>query len=310
MIASMTGYAHITREIEPFKEEYDAVSGVSVELRSVNARFLDLNFRIADEARACEPAVRAILMQKLRRGKVEIRIGVQRREAATYPSTLNSTALARLIALEQQLLKQCPQAVRLSVADILRWRGVLAEKSDPGENPLLHEAVMQCAQQALAELVQTRAREGAQLGKILLERVTEMERCAAAIASRAPELRMQQHQKTIERLLDALSETAASSASRIPVEETAARIRQEVTLYGMRIDVSEELARLSAHLTETRRILDEGGPVGKRLDFMMQELNREANTLGAKAAAKELADASMTFKLLIEQMREQIQNLE
>jgi uncharacterized protein (TIGR00255 family) len=141
-----------------------------------------------------------------------------------------------------------------------------------------------------------------------------MEAIVARITPLVPELIAKHQQKIVERLQDALgiatSEGGATVTTSVPREEIAERIRQEVTMYGIRIDIAEELQRLTAHLAETRHVLQKGGKVGKRLDFMMQELNREANTLGSKAAAKELADASMTLKLLIEQMREQVQNLE
>jgi uncharacterized protein (TIGR00255 family) len=161
---------------------------------------------------------------------------------------------------------------------------------------------------------ESRTREGAALQTMLLSRIDEMEAIVARITPLIPQAITQFQQKSIERLQEALGvafgTTDTAAAGSLTREEAMERIRQEVTLYGIRIDVAEELTRLSAHLAETRAILKKGGQVGKRLDFMMQELNREANTLGSKAAVKELADASMAMKLLIEQMREQVQNLE
>jgi uncharacterized protein (TIGR00255 family) len=166
----------------------------------------------------------------------------------------------------------------------------------------------------LDAFVDSRRREGAALEAMLISRIAEMEAIVARITPLVPQAVEQFRQKATERMQEALGialQGAQSGAQpALPQQEVLERIRQEVTLYGIRVDVAEELSRLSAHLDETRHILKKGGQVGKRLDFMMQELNREANTLGSKAAVKELADASMALKLLIEQMREQVQNLE
>jgi uncharacterized protein YicC (UPF0701 family) len=188
----------------------------------------------------------------------------------------------------------------------------------------LRDAVLACGKDALRDLVEVRAREGGQLANRLFANITEMEAIVAQIAPSVPELIARHKQKIVERLQEALGTVLPGSGSgyaedlnggtgsgvSLGRDEISERIRQEVTMYGIRIDVAEELTRLTTHLSETRHVIKKGGKVGKRLDFMMQELNREANTLGAKAAAKELADASMMLKLLIEQMREQVQNLE
>lgn len=307
MIYSMTGYASATREIAPA-----GVTGgmsVSVELRTVNSRFLDLNFRMPEEVRVCEPTLREMLMTKLSRGKVDIRINLQRSEFTSSAGALNAEVLGQLAQLEQSVLKAFAGAERMRTGEILRWPGVLAESAASPE--VLRDAVLACGKQAVADLIDVRAREGAQLAAMLLNNVTEMEAILQRISPLVPELIAKHQQKIVERLQEALGIAAPNGAATIVSrEEIAERIRQEVTMYGIRIDIAEELSRLAAHLTETRHVIDKGGKVGKRLDFMMQELNREANTLGSKAAAKELADASMTLKLLIEQMREQVQNLE
>lgn len=277
----------------------------------MNSRFLDLNFRMPEDVRATEPQLREMLMTKLSRGKVDIRINLNRVEQTANAGALNRDALTQLAALERAVLDIFPDAERMRTGEILRWPGVLAESSVSQET--LREAVLACGKQAIADLIEVRAREGAALGKVLIDNVTEMETIVARITPLVPELIAKHQQKIVERLQDALgiatTEGGAVTTS-VPREEIAERIRQEVTMYGIRIDIAEELQRLTAHLNETRHVLQKGGKVGKRLDFMMQELNREANTLGSKAAAKELADASMTLKLLIEQMREQVQNLE
>ncbi|RKP56608.1 YicC/YloC family endoribonuclease [Pararobbsia silviterrae] len=313
MIYSMTGYASVTRELagdNAGSEAGDAVASVSVELRTVNSRFLDLNFRMPEEVRVCEPTLREMLMNKLSRGKVDIRVNVQRGDN-TLAGTILPGALDQLRTLENDVLAVFPGAERLRVGEILRWPGVLSESAVSPE--VLRDAVLACGKEALRELIDVRGREGAQLATMLLGNVAEMEAIVTRITPLVPELVARQQAKIVERLNDALGIGAADSGAGATVvtrEEAAERIRQEVTMYGIRIDIAEEISRLNAHLRETRHVIEKGGKVGKRLDFMMQELNREANTLGSKAAAKELADASMTLKLLIEQMREQVQNLE
>jgi uncharacterized protein (TIGR00255 family) len=307
MIYSMTGYASATREIAV--PGISAGMSVSVELRTVNSRFLDLNFRMPEEVRACEPTLRELLMSKLSRGKVDIRINVQRSEQTPSVGALNAEVLQQLAKLEQAVTDAFPGVERMRTGEILRWPGVLAESGASAE--ALRDAVLACGKQAIAELIDVRGREGAQLGAMLLGNVTEMEAILQRISPLVPELIAKHQQKIVERLQEALGLAAPDGvATIVSREEIAERIRQEVTMYGIRIDIAEVLSRLTAHLNETRHVIEKGGKVGKRLDFMMQELNREANTLGSKAAAKELADASMTLKLLIEQMREQVQNLE
>ncbi|SDE01485.1 YicC family protein [Paraburkholderia lycopersici] len=312
MIYSMTGYASATRELAAASGTGGA--SVSVELRTVNSRFLDLNFRMPEDVRVCEPTLREMLMTKLSRGKVDIRINIQKSEQGANAGALNRDALDQLAVLERAVLEAFPESGRLRTGEILRWPGVLAESGVAPE--VLRDAVLGCGKQAIADLIDVRGREGAQLANMLLANVTEMEAIVARITPLVPELIAKHQQKIVERLQEALGIAApdsngnGGSIGNISREEIAERIRQEVTMYGIRIDIAEELSRLTAHLNETRHVIEKGGRVGKRLDFMMQELNREANTLGSKAAAKELADASMTLKLLIEQMREQVQNLE
>lgn len=354
MILSMTGYASVSRALTtadsaspPSSAQAAAGSAaatasiptalpgattVSVEIRTVNSRFLDIHFRMPDEVRGCEPGLRELLMAKLSRGKVEVRVNVQRAEAVAGDAdrisgaegALNQVALTRLAALQRSALAAFPEAATLRVADILRWPGVMADHG-PDEQAL-REAVLACARDALRDVIEVRRREGDALGAMLQARVVEMEQIVADITPLVPELIVRHQEKIVERLQQALgialqqgdsgnrpgsaASGTAAATSFISRDEMLDRIRQEVTVYGVRIDIGEELMRLSTHLAETRHLLQKGGKVGKRLDFMMQELNREANTVGSKAAAKELADAAMALKLLIEQMREQVQNLE
>ncbi len=275
----------------------------------MKSRFLDMNFRMPEDVRSCEPQLREMLMNKLSRGKVDIRINLNRAEQTTIAGALNHDALKQLAALERSVLDIFPDAERMRTGEILRWPGILSESGVSAE--MLRETVLACGKQAIADLIDVRAREGAALGTVLISAVTEMEAIVARITPLVPELIAKHQQKIVERLGEALGVVAPEGTqTAIPRDEVNERIRQEVTIYGIRIDIAEELQRLTAHLTETRHVLQKGGKVGKRLDFMMQELNREANTLGSKAAAKELADSSMQLKLLIEQMREQVQNLE
>jgi uncharacterized protein (TIGR00255 family) len=303
-ICSMTGYAATTRET--------AAGTLTIELKSVNSRFLDLQFRINDDLRALEPMLREAIMSRVVRGKVECRLSFGRKVASASNQTVNRTTLATLVSLQNEVRHQFGDAAPLSVNELLRWPGVI-EEAEIGQETLQAEALAAMSE-VLGAFVDSRAREGAALQAMLLSRIDDMEAIVQRITPLIPQVVAQFQQKATERMQEALGlairDGAAAAGATISREEALDRIRQEVTLYGIRIDVAEELTRLATHLTETRQILKKGGQVGKRLDFMMQELNREANTVGSKASVKELSDASMTLKLLIEQMREQVQNLE
>ena len=295
----MTGYAVATSE--------GAAGTLTIEIKSVNSRFLDLQFRINDELRALEPDLRAAIMAAITRGKVEARLSFGRK-ATGGTQALNHELLADLARLQGEVTRHFVSAPLMSVAELLRWPGVI-EESHVGQESLQADVAALTAK-TIAAFVESRKREGAALEAMLLSRIDAMEAIVKRITPLIPQVIAQFQQKAVERMQDALGMAGHGNSSALSRQEVFERIRQEVTLYGIRIDVSEELSRLSAHLAETRHILKKGGQVGKRLDFMMQELNREANTLGAKASVKELADASMELKLLIEQMREQVQNLE
>jgi uncharacterized protein (TIGR00255 family) len=296
----MTGYAVATSE--------SAAGTLTIEIKSVNSRFLDLQFRINDDLRALEPDLRAQVMAAITRGKVEVRLSFGRKAAAAGSQALNTPLLAELARLQQDVQGHFAAAAPLSVAELLRWPGVIEEEQLGQES--LQADVAALGARAVRAFVESRQREGAALEAVLLARVEAMEAIVERITPLVPQIVTQFQHKAIERMQDALGLACQGSNAALSRQDAMERIRQEVILYGIRIDVAEELARLSAHLTETRHLLKKGGQLGKRLDFMMQELNREANTLGAKASAKELSDASMELKLLIEQMREQVQNLE
>ncbi len=300
----MTGYAVVTRET--------AGGTLTIELKSVNSRFLDLQFRMNDDLRALEPGLRESIMARVTRGKVECRVSFGRKAAAGAAQAVNAGVLATVAQLQQQVLRQFADATPLSVNELLRWPGVI-EEAQLGQDNLPAE-VAAAMQDAMAAFIDSRAREGAALQAMLESRVDDLQALVVQITPLVPQVVAHFQQNALERMQTALGPSMAAAGGALPAavsrDEVLDRVRQEVTLYGIRIDVSEELTRLGAHLAETRHVLKKGGQVGKRLDFMMQELNREANTVGSKASAKELSDAAMAMKLLIEQMREQVQNLE
>ena len=304
----MTGFAVVTRET--------AGGTLTIELKSVNSRFLDLQFRMNDDLRALESGLREAIMARVTRGKVECRVSFGRKVASGAAQALNAGILDAVAALQSQVRARFTDAAPLSVGELLRWPGVI-EEAQLGQESLQAD-VAAAMTEALTAFVDSRAREGAALRTMLETRVDDLQKIVAQITPLVPQVVAQFQQKAIERMQTALGlavdgvigSAQPSSAPAASRDDALDRIRQEVTLYGIRIDVAEELTRLGAHLAETRHLLKKGGQLGKRLDFMMQELNREANTVGSKASAKELTDAAMAMKLLIEQMREQVQNLE
>ncbi len=288
MIYSMTGYAAKTREV--------AGGSLHLELRSVNSRFLDIHFRIVDDLRVLEPALREAITAKLARGKVELRLNLVASQSQNRQLAINADLLTQLQALEGQVRQTLPNAAALSVAEVLRWPGMLGEPEV--DTAALHAAVQATLKEALEDFTASRAREGAKLAAMIQERVDKIRATVAAVAPLIPQAQAAYQDKLKQRLVEALGSADDE------------RVRQEVVLYATRIDVDAELSRRQAHLTEVERTLQAGGNAGKRLDFLMQELNREANTLGSKSVLSEVSKASMDLKLLIEQMREQIQNIE
>lgn len=293
----MTGYALAARETP--------AGQVGVELRSVNSRFLDLAMRIPDDLRPAEPALRELIGTAVQRGKLECRVTLRAPTAGPPQAMIDPRVLEQLARLDASLRAALPDTAPLTVGEVLRWPGVLAEDSGA---QLLTPIVLEAAREALDEFVASRAREGSKLVALILERADSIEAIVDQVAARSHELLAQHEQKLVGRLRIALE--GAAAGSEVPFEETMARVRQEVTLHGMRIDIDEEIGRLRAHLTELRHVLTGPGPVGKRMDFLLQEFNREVNTIGSKAAAIELTRASIDLKLLVEQIREQVQNLE
>jgi uncharacterized protein (TIGR00255 family) len=288
MIYSMTGYASVATELES--------ASLTLELRSVNSRYLDLQLRMPDELRTQEPALREAIAAQITRGKMECRINLATRQSAQEPPRLNPAMVQQLAIWSAQVRDALPDARELSVADVLHWSGVLESASVSIES--LHKTLQTLLQQALKDFAAARQREGEKLKSFLLERVSQIETLRVAVAPRIPAAIAAYEAKLRVRLLEALG------------SEDDERVRQEITLYASKIDVDEELSRLQGHLTEVQRVLAKGGAVGKRLDFLMQELHREANTLGSKSVDAEVSRSAMDIKILIEQMREQVQNIE
>lgn len=290
MIHSMTGYAAASATL--------GALSLHLELRSVNSRFLDLNFRIGDELRHCEPQLRAAITARLQRGKVDCRLQMQADAAAQEGAALrlNAALLERLAEAQADVRRRLPDAAPLAVGEILRWPGVLEET--PLDEAAIVAAVEELSRRALDDFIASRAREGEKLAAVMQDRVDAMRALLQQVAPRIPAAQA----AYTERLRARIREMVET------VEED--RILQEVAVFAARIDVAEELARLATHLDEVERILRQSGACGKRLDFLMQELNREANTLASKSAVTEVTQAAMELKLCIEQMREQVQNLE
>jgi uncharacterized protein (TIGR00255 family) len=273
--------------------------GVGAELRSVNSRFLDLSFKLSDEFRALEPALRDLLTASFRRGKIELKMQPQRPVETAWPQP-QADQLHSLARLEGMVQNWLPKATPLSVNEIMNWcrtAGPIAK---------LEEVAMDAARQSIEGLLEARQREGKRLVAILVERLNGLKALAEQATPLVPQAVQRQQERFVQRYKEALEAVGGS----ITEEAAQERALGEAAAYALRIDVDEELTRLKAHLDEIARLLKKGGEVGKRLDFLIQELHREANTLGSKAAALELTQISVEMKVLIEQMREQVQNIE
>jgi len=311
-VYSMTGYASATSgAAAPIAAEGEGVApgahraapsgGVTAELRSVNGRFLDLSMRLPDELRGLEPALRELVSAAFRRGKIELRLSTRSDTETAWPQP-QAEQLHRLSRLEDTVHGWMPAAQGLSVHEVLQWckGGTVAERLD--------EPALDAARQAIAGLRDAREREGARLAAVLLERVARLRELAAQAEPLVPAVVERQQQRFLERWNAALE--VGGAAQTISREALQERALNEAAAFSIRIDVAEELARLRSHLDEIARLLEKGGEAGKRLDFLIQELLREANTMGSKSAALELTNISVEMKVAIEQLREQVQNLE
>lgn len=288
MIFSMTGYAAQEKSLDN--------ATLILELRAVNSRYLDLHFKLDDNLRSLEPLMRERIGEQLSRGKIECKLNLMARTSAPQAAQIDPAMLQQLAAMQATAKQHFPQSRELSVADILRWPGVLI--SEAGAESQLAEEVKALLQEGLQALNASRAREGEKLKGLILERLVQIERLVETVKPLLPTLTQEYQAKLEAKLNDSLKNLDPE------------RLAQELVLFAQRIDVDEELGRLTAHISEVKRILNSDAPAGKRLDFLMQELNREANTLGSKSVAVETTKVSMELKVLIEQMREQIQNIE
>ena len=303
-VYSMTGYASVQSSTPAAEEGTNTSASPTVrfglEIRSVNSRFLDLSFRLPDELRHTEPALREHIVQHIKRGKVEVR--------AVYHSNQDSEltdpsigTLQKLLSLQNKIQSWLPGVRDLSVSDVIKLAS--HEKSGTG----LNEAdLMPLATQAVKALKDARAREGARLAEMLQDRISQLRTLAEQASPLLPKLVEQQRQRFIDRWNEAMALSEGTVSSDVAQD----RALTEATAFAIRIDVAEELTRLASHLDELSRLIKKGGDIGKRLDFLIQELHREANTLGSKSAALELTKISVDMKVLIEQMREQVQNIE
>jgi uncharacterized protein (TIGR00255 family) len=290
MIFSMTGYAAASRDL--------GSAVMNLEIKSVNSRYLDISFRLSEDLRFLEMPLREKITERVGRGKIECRgyLQAQPAQGAARERAPNAALLAELGKLDDAVRGALPQAAPLSVAEVLRWPGVLGDDSLTAEQ--LQAAAQELFTKLLDEFVATREREGAKLADVLRDRAARMREQVRAAEPLLPAALAAYR----ERLSTKLREAVAN------LDEE--RIRQEVGVFAAKIDVAEEIARLVTHMDELERVLKKGGAVGKRLDFLMQELNREANTLASKSVSGEVTAIALELKLLIEQMREQVQNLE
>jgi uncharacterized protein (TIGR00255 family) len=300
----MTGYAIAQRNALPGsatpRSRMGSALALGLELRSVNSRFLDLTFRLPDELRAHEAALRDMLIAKLRRGKVEVRAAIEHATSQAVP--VPSAGLLERLRQVQDTVRQClPEARALGVADVLRMT-----QTEPPQTSELGQELLVLAAQALQELLDEREREGAKLAAMLQGHLVQLRELAQRALPLLPQLVEQQRSRFLDRWKEAMG-LASESAPTLAAQE---RALNEATAFAMRIDVAEEITRLRSHLDEIERLLARGGEIGKRLDFLIQELHREANTLGSKSAALELTHLGLEMKVLVEQMREQVQNIE
>ncbi|MEP6740050.1 MAG: YicC/YloC family endoribonuclease [Caldimonas sp.] len=308
-VYSMTGYANASASpVAPasaaLHEPAASVApaqAIGVEMRSVNGRFLDLALRLPDEFRGLEPALRELLTARFKRGKIELRLtGAADTDGSV--SEPQPEQLAHLAHIDRLVRHMLPEARPLSVQEALHLCRATAQRADASA------AVLEAAKHCIAGLAAARAREGARLAAVLSERVVHLRTLADAAEPLVPAAVERQQQRFLERWKEALDKAgAAQSVAREALEE---RALNEAAAYAIRIDVAEELARLRSHLDEVARLLEQGGEIGKRLEFLIQELLREANTLGSKSPSLEMTTISVDMKVAIEQLREQVQNVE
>ena len=307
-VYSMTGFGNA--------EANSSACKLTLQLKSVNSRYLDLSFKIPEELNTHENLIRDAIFARIKRGKIECKIGWQVTGiTADTHTTINAEALQQVLDLQQQILNHSATAQAMTVHTLLNWPGVLPSSSGAPSALAQVQAseIDALINEAITAFLTSRASEGAHLARTLNERLDTIAAIVGDLRIQLPELLAHQEARLAERLLkavDAAKGDVAIATSAIPTEELIERIRQEASLTAIRIDVAEELDRLDGHIANARKTLQNGGSIGKKLDFLMQEFNREANTLGSKSASLLQTQASMDLKLIIEQMREQVQNIE
>lgn len=304
-VYSMTGYASAqysgSASLSEHAPKPPPTGRLGLEVRSVNSRFLDLAFRLPEELRHVEPALRERVNARLKRGKVELRLTLEG-DAGAALAEPSARLLQRLNTVQDSVRTWLPLAAPLSVAEVIRLAGTQSSAAQAWTDA----QVLELADQVLGGLLEAREREGARLGIMLLERIHQLRSLAQQALPLIPVLAEQQRQRFLDRWKEAM---ALTDGATLP-EAARDRALTEATAFAIRIDVAEELTRLNSHFDEVERLVGKGGEIGKRLDFLIQELHREANTLGSKSAALELTHISVDMKVLIEQMREQVQNIE
>ena len=303
-VYSMTGYASAQQDASTQGSDADVrtppARQLGLEIRSVNSRFLDISFRLPDELRAMEPVLRTLLTKKIKRGKVEVRAAIENAGAGALPE-LSTRFLQRLNGVQDNVQAWLPDAAPLSVAEVLR----LSANTHSGQEDW-SKTVPPLAEKALKALLAARKQEGERLAVMLHKHLNQLRDLTLQAVPLVPQLVEQQRQRFMERWKEAMGLAEGSATP----EAAQDRALSEATAFAIRIDVAEEVTRLQSHLDEIERLLSQGGEIGKRLDFLIQELHREANTLGSKSAALEMTRISVDMKVLIEQMREQVQNIE
>ena len=288
MIRSMTAFAR--------QEDTGAWGSVTWELRSVNSRYLDVSTRLPEDFRVLEPVIRERVGTRVSRGKIDCTLRFQPGAEQMAQFSVNTELVSRLAAALNQIEHVLDQSSTVRAIDIMRWPGVI--ETSALDVDVAAEHVLAVLDAALSELVETRGREGAKITQLTADRCNEIDSIVKQVQVELPTIQ----QLTRERLIAKLSEVS----DKLDTD----RLEQEMVIFAQKMDVSEELERLATHVTEVHRVLAQQKPVGRRLDFLMQEMNREANTLGSKAAHARTTQASVELKVLVEQMREQIQNIE
>jgi uncharacterized protein (TIGR00255 family) len=288
MIVSMTGFTR--------REAVGPFGTLVCEVRSVNHRFLECGFRLPDELRAAESELRQVATRELKRGKVDCTLTFRALQGAEQSLDIDPQALSRVVARVRELAAAFPDRATVNLVDILRWPGVVREESVAGDE--LAAAAKALFAEAVADLIAARTREGVRLRELIEQRCNILEGLVALVRTRLPEVQARVRERLNERLAE------------LKAQVDQERLEQELALLLQRLDVDEELDRLTGHISEIRRITGAAEPAGRRLDFLMQELNREANTLSSKSQDLETTRAAVEMKVTIEQMREQVQNIE